>query len=265
MSVEICPLRKRTKEGKLYVRPPEIEQIIVETLEIPFKDFMRRAKLEKRDHPDYLPSEVLVYRIRATRHESSDLHFNLLYSLLHERILRACAHWGGKVGETGKTMDARELVVERFVILIVKDRYSYTADLDFFEVRFDRVLTLLKYDAWRKVSRRNSILTPLEDEASGDIREDVEGSFIRLNSPSMTLEEELTYRFQVRRAINSLPEMERRVIDMLEAGLAIESKDPDKPTITKILGCTPKTVRNRRDRAFLKIRKNLQVEALDAD
>ena len=264
MSAEISPLRKRTREGKLYVRPPEIEQVIVETLEIPFEEFMKRAKLKKRDHPDYLPSEVLVYWIRAIRHEDSDRQFSLLYQLLHERILRTCSsastHWGGKVGGTGTTMDVREFVVERFVTLLLTDRDNYTEKLDFFEVRFDRALMLLKRDALRKVSRRDSLLTPLEDEESGDIREDVEASFTLFNPPSMTLEEELTYRFQIRQAIDSLPDEERRVIDMLEAGISIESKDPNEPSISRELGCTPKTVRNRRKRALKKIREQLGPE-----
>ncbi len=269
MSVEIPPLRKRTKEGKLYVRPPEIEQVIVETLEIPFEDFMKRAKLRKRNHPNYLPSEVLVHRIRATRYHTSDDQFNELYTTLYERISRSCPNpatrANGKTGEIGKLMDFREYVLDRFFTLIVKDRDNYAEGLDMFEIRFDRAVKVLRQDAFRKITRREKPLRPLEYDESGDIPEDVEEYHALLNAPSMTPEEEITYRFQVRRAINSLPEMERRVIDMLEAGLAIESKDPDEPTITKVLGCTPKTVRNRRDRALLKIRKTLRVEACDAD
>ena len=126
MSVEIPPLRKRTKEGKLYVRPPEVEQVVVETLVIPFEDFMKRAKLRKRNHPNYLPSEVLVHRIRATRYHTSDDQFNELYTTLYERISRSCPNpatrANGKTGEIGKLMDVREYVLDRFFTLIVKDR-----------------------------------------------------------------------------------------------------------------------------------------------
>ena len=80
----------------------------------------------------------------------------------------------------------------------------------------------------------------------------------------MTPEEEVTYRFEVRRAIDSLPEMERRVIDMLEAGIAIESNNPGEPSIAGVLGCTPKTVRNRRDRAVQRIRETLGLEVCNA-
>ena len=269
MNTDIPPLRKRTKEGVLYTRPEEIEKLIVETFELPFDAFIKRAKHRNRNHPDYLPSEVLVHRIRATRYNNSDDQFNALYTVLYERICRNCpstvTRAGKETGELGKLLDVREFVVERFVILILKDRDIYSERLDFFEIRFDRVVSLLRRDAFRKVCRQENPLTPLEYDESGDIPEDVEEYSALLNARSMTLEDEITYRFQIRRAINSLPEMERRVIDMLEAGLEIESKNLDEPTITKVLGCTSKTVRNRRDRALRRIRETLGVEACYAD
>ena len=269
MSVEIIPLRKRTKEGTLYVRPLEIEQVIAETLEIPFEDFMKQAKQKKREHPDYLPSEVLVHRIRATRCNDTDDQFNALYTVLSERIRRSCPNSAiradGKTGEVGKLVDVREYVADRFVSLILKDRENYAEGLDIFEARFDRAVGLLRKDAFRKVSRQEKPLTSLEYDESGDIPDEVEEYFPLLNPRLMTPEEEITYRFQVRRAIDSLPEMERRVIDMLEAGIPIETSTPDQPSIAGVLGCTPKTVRNRRDRAVQKLRETLGVEAYNAD
>lgn len=47
---------------------------------------------------------------------------------------------------------------------------------------------------------------------------------------------------------------------MLEAGISIESKDPNEPSISRELGCTPKTVQNRRNRALKKIREQLGLE-----
>ncbi len=269
MSIDIPPLRKRTKEGALYTRPAEIEKIIVETLDLPFEDFVARAKQRNRCHPDYLPSEVLVYRIRLTRRNKTDGQFNALYSVLCERIHRSCpsaiTRADGRTSVLGKLMDVREYVVDRFVTLILKDRDGYSERLDFFEIRFDRAVRLLRKDAFSEVSRRYKPLSPLEYDESGDVPEDVEKSLALRNPQSMTREEKVTYRFQVRRAIDSLPEMERRVIDMLHAEIAIESKNPDEPSISGVLGCTPKTVRNRRDRAVRRIQEILGVEACDAN
>ena len=269
MTIEIPSLRKRTKGGELYTRPAEIEKLIVETFNIPFDDFIERAKHKNRKHPEYLRSEVLVHRIRVTRYNNSDDQFNALYTVLCERVSRSCPRAvirvDGGTGEVGYLMELREYVVESFVTLILKDRNGYVENLDIFEAIFDRAIKLLRKDAKRKVLRKEKPLTPLEYDDSGDIPEDVEEYSALLNAPSMTPEEEITYRFQIRRAIDSLPEMERRVIDMLEAGIPIESKNPDEPTIAGLLECTPKTVRNRRARAIQRIRETLSVEACDAD
>ena len=269
MSYEIPPLRKRTRDGTLYVRPPEIEDFIVETRELPFEEFIVRAKKLDRNHPDYLPSEILVHRIRATRNNNSDDHFNALYCVLNKRIGRSCpsvvTRTDGGIGEVGKLLDVREYVRERFVTLILKDRDEYEERLDIFEARFDRAVMLLRKDAFRTISRRDKPLAPLEYDESGDVPEEVEECLSLLNPRPMTLDEEITYRFQIRRAIDSLPELERRVIDMLEAEIPIESNNPDKPSIAGVLGCTPKTVRNRHGRAVRRIREILSVEVCDVN
>ena len=269
MNMDIPPLRKRTKEGALYTRPAEIEKLIVETLSLPFEDFMERAEHRNRKHPEYLPSEALVNRIRATRHNSTDEQFNALYSVLRDRLYRSCPNTitraDGGTGEVGKLIDVRDTVFDRFVTLLLEDRDGYAEKLDMFEVRFDRVVKLLRKDAFRKVTRREKPLVPLEYGDSGDISEDVEESVSLPNPRWMTPEEEIIYRFQVRRAIDSLPEMERRIIDMLEAEIPMESNNPDEPSIAGVLGCTPKTVRNRRARAVRRIRETLGLEACDAN
>ena len=268
MGYIIPPLRKRTEEGVLYARPVEIEKIIAGTIELPFEEFITRAKHKNRNHPDYLPSEVLVHRIRETRYNNTDEQFNALYSELYKRVIRSCAsavtRAGGETREIGKLLDVREFVIERFVTLVVKDRGSYIEKLDIFEVRFDRAVMMLRKSAFRKMSQRDNPIGPLEYDESGDVPLDVEESLALLNPRLMTPEEEVTYRFKVRRAIDSLPEMERRVIDMLEAGIAIESNNPVEPSIAGVLGCTPKTVRNRRDRAVQRIRETLGLEVCNA-
>lgn len=269
MTLDIPPLRKRTQGGELYSRPPEIEEAILETIALPFEDLLERARNRNRDHPEYVPSEVLVHRIRATRYNNSDDQFNALYLVLFERVNGSCprsvTRVDGGIGEIGSLMDVTEYVMERFVTFILKDRDQYEEKLDIFEVRFDRAVRMLRKSAFRRVLRHGKPLTPLEYELSGDVPEDVEEYSALLKAPSMTPEEEITYRFQIRGAIDSLPETERRVIDMLEAELPIESISPDEPSISGLLGCTPKTVRNRRDRAIQRIREALGVEACDAD
>ena len=162
-------------------------------------------------------------------------------------------------------MDVREDVLERFVILVVKDRNDYAEALDIYEARFDRAVSMLRKDALRKVLRRERRIARLEYDESGDVPDDVDESFMLQSAPSMTEEDEITYRIQVRQAIDSLPEAERRVLEMIEAGIPVESNKHDEVTISSLLECTPKTVRNRRARAIQRIREILGVEACDVD
>lgn len=260
----IPPLRKRKKDGQPYTRPAKIEALIARTLDLPFDDFGEWAGITDRRHPGYLPSEVLVHRIRATHQNNSDDQFNVLYRLLSDRVLRSCpsadTRIGDKEAEIAKIADVREYVLERFVRLILIDRQFYSEKLDIFEARFDRAVKLLRFDAFRRASRRHDRVTPLEYDESGDIPDDVEKSLAGLQPESMSLEEEITYRFQIRRAIDSLPKEERRVLDMLEADIPIESDDPGTPSISRLLDCTPKTVRNRRARAIKRVRQQLGLE-----
>ena len=267
--MDIPPLRKRTRKGVPYTRPPEIEELIVESLSHPFEEFLARAQINDRKHPEYLPSEVLVHRIRATRHAETDEQFNALYPVLLQRIYRSCPNVStrakGRGASVGKLLDVREEVFHRFVTLLLKDRDGYEEKMDFFEIRFDRTVMLIRNSAFRKIEPREKPLNPIEYDQRGEIPKDVEVHFSLMNPRPMTLDEELTYRFQIRPAINLLPEAERRVIYMLEAKVPIESKNPNQPSIAGVLGCTPKTVRNRRDRAIQRLQEMLGLEGSDAD
>ena len=165
----------------------------------------------------------------------------------------------------GKLLDVREDVFDRFVTLLLKDRDGYEEKMDFFEIRFDRAVKLIRKNAFRKVDRREKPLNPLEYDESGEISKDVEVHFSLMNPRPMTPDEEFTYRFQIRRAIDLLPEMERRIIDMIEAKVPIESKNPNETSIAGVLGCVPKTVRNRRARAIRRLQEMLGMESSDAD
>ena len=66
------------------------------------------------------------------------------------------------------------------------------------------------------------------------------------------------FRSKLLVAISLLPPDQRRVVELLLQEYPIDSKEAGADTIVKILGCTEKTVRNRRDRAFAKLREALK-------
>lgn len=125
---------------------------------------------------------------------------------------------------------------------------------------FDRAVAKLRDSAFRSVFAKDNPLTPMEYDESGDVTNEVEESLGRYRPEGMTQEEEFTYRFQLRAAIDSLPEDERRLIDMEEAGYPDQSENPEVETIAKLLGRTPKTVRAMRKRAYQSIRERLCIE-----
>lgn len=258
------PLRKKRLNGELYTRFPKTEDLLRNLGALPIREFSERAIITNRNTDSYIPSEVLIHRLRVTRLQNSDEHFGILYPIIVERIKRACprkdVNTSAGVGEISVMAEFQEYVLNRFVELILGDRDSYEERLDFFEVAFDRAVAKLKADAGRQVYGKAKPLAPLEYDESGDAPQEIEESLNRHRPSNMTKEEEVTYRFQLRQAIDSLPENERRIIDMLEAGIPIEAKESGEASITKILGCTPKTVRNRRKRAYERIREKLGIE-----
>lgn len=263
-AMEISPLRKVKQNGERYYRRQPIETMLAELAGMSFEVLAERARILDRRSLDYIPSEILVHWVRQTKNHSSDATFNVLYPLLEQRIRHACpakeirAH--GVDAEVGTYADLQEHVLERVVKLLLRDRSSYEEKLDIYEVVFDRAVAKLRDSAFRSVFAKNNPLTPIEYDESGDVTNEVEESLDRYRPESMTQEEELTYRFQLRAAIDSLPEDERRLIDMEEAGYPDQSENPEVETIAKLLGRTPKTVRAMRKRAYQSIRERLCIE-----
>lgn len=251
----------------MYYRRPEVEALLADLVDLPFETLVCRARIISRESPDYVPSEVLVHKLRQTRDYKSDEHFGVIYHLLAQRICRTCPnkdirHIGGE-GEIGKHADIQEHVIERFVRLILKDRKTYENKLDVYEVVFDSAIKKLRISALRSINSKTKPLEPIEYDESGDVSANIEAGLEHLYPKNMTPEEEMTYRFQIRAAIDTLPEDERRLIDMQEAGYQDENKNPEAHTISKMLDRTPKTVRAMRERAYKKIRAQLGIEVQD--
>ena len=139
----IEPLRKRTLEGELYKRDDKIEAKLVELASLSRDDLIARCKVLNRDDPNYVPSECLVYFVRASRADNSDAHFEQLYKILAKRVLRRLPN-ADEEGNTLKDTLIREKAFDRFVDLIESDRRDYSEKLDYFEVRFDGAVANLR-------------------------------------------------------------------------------------------------------------------------
>ncbi len=265
MSIE--PLRKRKISGELYTRRSPTIQYIEKSLHWSFDDLLDRASIRDRNRGEYVPSEVLVYYLRQTKSDNSDGRFIQLYDILRDRVEAACPranrHVGEKVHEDARLSEIRDATVNHVTELMFTDRQDYDEQLDIYEVVFDKAVRAAHITKLRKVNRRQNANEDMEDEVTGEVRAVVEAALERYKEVSLTAEEDLDYRIHLRDAINALPTDEREVIDLMLADIPIETNKDGEPSMTELLGCVEKTVRNRRDRAFAKIRQALELEVHD--
>lgn len=259
----IEPLRKRKPDGAKYTRPTKITDYLTVTKSWPFDLLVKNGSIRDRRHPDYVPTEVLLCHLRQTKSDNSDARFLALYNLVHDRIEAACPRPNIQRGEQQledtKLAEIRDQIVEHIVDLILTDRIKYSEQLDFFEIRFERAVRLVRIDSFKKVARKENPKVALEYENTGEVSPEVEDALGRYKTAVWSKDDDLTYRINVRQAIDALPEQERKVIDMILADIPIETKNEGEPSISELLNCTEKTVRNRRDRAMEKLKATLDV------
>lgn len=264
------PLRKKTINGILYKRRAQTEALIHACHELTFDELCNRAEIRARSNANYLPSEVLVYFLRQTKTHDNDAQFYGLYQLLEKRIKQVCLHYHGvrlaDKNEAGiHLLEFQEFVLDDFAERVMLDRQEYEEKLDIFECAFDKAIAGRKDDAMKQMYRHEKPKEQVEYDEDGDIPADVERALAALYPDVSSIEDDITYRFQLQQAIDALPEDERRVINMIFAGIPSESTDPDVPTISKLLECGPQTVRNRRDRAVKKLQIMLGTEVKDVN
>jgi DNA-directed RNA polymerase specialized sigma24 family protein len=101
----------------------------------------------------------------------------------------------------------------------------------------------------------------LESESEPhELSKEVEAALAALRPSPEGAGTDFLYRSKLLVAISSLPPDERQVVELLLWEYPIDSQDTEVKTIVRIIGCTEKTVRNRRDRAFAKLREALKEE-----
>ncbi len=261
------PLRKKRADGSLYQRPSEIEASLAALELLPIKEIVERSKILDPHSAEYLPSECLLHFLRNTRKSTEIDDFRELFLSLRQRILAATPALERRSAGTSKLavravdVSIQEGVLDAFNEMLCKDRNDYDDRLDYFEIRFNSALARLRLTARRTVMRtdsRTESMSPEEDTNAPS--PEVEAALTKLKGFGEEEMPDFLYRSRLLAAINTLPNDEKRVIELILQDFLIDSTDPEVLTISKILGCSEKTVRNRRDRAFLKLRAALEQE-----
>lgn len=245
----IIPLTKQKVDGALYQRPDMIEPLLLGLADLPRDVLLERARIRDRKHPDYIPSECLLYFVRSSRRDNSDTWFERLYKVLIERVLRAVPRAETSGNFASLTNERiRNAVFDRFVEMLAKDRKEPDDKLDFFEVRFDLAVKRLRLDAQDRVWREESLTASLDDDNSGTGNDAAEACTTNLLNAELFADPLFRDRFHA--AIETLPTEQRRTMHLLLSGWQIDSSDHTVMTIAKALGCSEKSVRNYRDRAL---------------
>lgn len=245
--------KRRLGSNELYSRPTAIEAMLLELSLLDSDAFIKRLKIQQRNNVQYVPSECILYFLRECKTGHGIARFEEIYRVLSERVLRLLPRTTSKAGgaETLTSTSIREAAFDRFVEMISLDRKEYCDKLDYFEVRFDGAVAKLRLDAQRQAWRNENRSTSLHyNDETSEISHEVElaaGSFDHFSTMDF---EDLVYRSCLNEAIESLPQLQIRIIEMLRKGIPIASIDKDVITISKSLSKSEKTIRTHRDKAI---------------
>lgn len=265
--MELEPLRKRNGQGVLYKRRTPVIEAIIRGQNDSFETLLERARIRKRQHPDYVPSEALVYHIRRTKNEDSETRFLALLQIINKRVADSCRRPSRQVGnqlhEDADLAERREATVNHVMELILKDQDGYEERLDVYEFAFDKAVRARRIDHKRMRDRRPKANAPILDEVSREVRQDVEDALARISEGKTPIETSLDCRIALRRAIDTLSMGQRQVIELEMTGMKTETKKEGERSISKTLGCSVRTVQNRRNRAFAAMREVLGLENYD--
>lgn len=258
------PLRKAKPDGTLYQRRLDVERSLGELLQLSRAELGERCKINDPGDPDYLPPECLLHLIRTCHSDNSDRFFETTFRALRQRLLARlpnpdiAGQVDGKALASRRNLKIREYVMDRFMSMLMNDRAGYDDRLDYFEVNFDGALATLKLDGRKKAFREEKRSEPMTyDDETTELNAEIEEAAAAQNPLSDSKLDDPAYRSRLYAAIDSLPDDQRRVIDLLLRGFQIDSKEPGVQTIAQIIGCVEQTVRNRRNRACVAIRKTL--------
>lgn len=250
------PLRKTKVDGTPYFRRAAVESEIQELTTINAAELERRSALWPSTSPGFVSPEALVYFVRNL---PPGAHCDKLTEQLLERVVRRVPRVTDAGGCTASLtrMNIREEVVDRFVDLLLSDRDEYDDRLDYYEVNFNSAIAWDRHDAniphWTHENRSDELGSD-EVEVSNKVEAAV-GDYDPFNADELDKKD---YRLLLDDAIDSLPEFQRRIVEMLRQEIPIESKDPAVASISKVLGKAEKTIRTHRDKAFASLRLRLE-------
>lgn len=257
-------LKRKEKDGTLYRRLPEIEACIAKLEAVDPTARLLQFDGISRKHPEYVPTEALLYFLRQAWLESEHGQFEKIFRILLKRVDQSLHSAISDVRMDGAA-EIRDEVRNRFVVLLTKDCNSHPGLLDFYEIRFDKAMVTLRTSVLRRIgpATRKIKTVPLgSQETDGqDVSPEVEAALEEFLSGDPQKIDDPAFRLVLFAAIDRLPEDQKQVIGLFLQGIPIDAKDQDVMTIARILQCDERTVRNRKNRACKTLKVVLEKEA----
>lgn len=262
----VDPLRK-DEEARKYYLPPEIKAARDALELLPIEEVVIHAAIIDCDDPNYVPTECVLHFFRQSKANGDTKPYQDLFAVLRKRVLRAVPVRLHRVAGISKAVESdtesqiQEKVLFDFQKLICSDRQARDHRLDFYECKFNLALATLRATARRAILNKESRRKPMQYDGDGSqLALEMEEALDRVRNPNGHKNDDFLYRLRFFEAISTLPDDQRRVMELLLEGIPIDSKKPGVQTISSILDCGEQTVRNRRNRAFAAIRASMKEE-----
>lgn len=233
-SRQIKPLTKCKTDGELYRRLEKNESQINEILNLKNTEALALAKKSSHRDDEYLFDETIVYLLRNADHFKDAEFVGELYQTLNRRIVKILRRFWNSLNNKA---DFDELVQATELKIIEKIFDEQSDQADYAEVLFTKFVALEGYSILKKLHTRENRDNEFLIRSNGDDESDD----FEIEDKQISIEE----IFILREAIEKLPNDTKQIIYLIKDGFQIESKDENEITISKILGKTSRTIRNR--------------------
>lgn len=251
------PLRKITGEGAPYMRRPAVEAEIAELEQLNLDELVARCQRLPKSVTGFVSTEALLYFVRTKG--TAGHHGESLFGALMKRVLRLLPKPDSADGTMTDVarLAIRDRVMDALVDRVLEDQAEYQKQLDYFEVNFNHALAKDRLDASTQVwtEQNRSVVLETEDD---EISVDVEQAMDHYDPFDPDELDKKDYRRLLDSAIDTLPTLQKRIIEMWRQNIPIMSNDHSVPTMSKVLNKAEKTIRNQRDRAFATLRRRLE-------
>ncbi len=250
-------LTKCDRNGKPYVRPGKVEAEIDAVSKLSAEVLQERLNLTKPGKSGYISSECLVYLVREALRSKND---DWLHAPLHALLARCRAILMTRISDKmiPDAEGVREEILGRFGEMLAEDKSGGNPRrLDFYEVRFNAAFHCFYLDVIRKEQKHSRNAVPLPEAVAESDAEGHEEAMAWIPEVLQSREtpEDVAFRDELFRAIESLPLDEQKVVGLCYLGYKAESRDPAEETIATLCNCSGRTVRNRLAKVAGKLQK----------